>query len=747
MDTQTFNILYKETEQALLDNRVKDALTGLKGMLYDADNYMLICEFESIQNDYNMMLQFMTTGGNDPKRGEILKNIMQRIFTLLDRSKRNFRLKAGRDLFAQTLRRLHNEEADDITILRSKVDEQCMRLYETRNRRSYNGQAQDISNLECEIFTTYDQLFNNIWTSDILKNDEATNFKALIEEQEEEHRPLLISAVMLSLWEAFDANKFRILLHFCEDEHQETRTRALTATVWVYIKYYAKFQHHDDLLLGLSLWKQNPTIVRELSLLQKQLFLSLETARAEKKMQDEILPDLMKSKRYQRTKLGFEEIDTDLANALNGTSGNTDKLSKEDKRLAQNMQKIMKMIQKGIDVNWATFSALKTYPFFRELSHWFVPFNTRHTEVRSIFYSEKEHLNPMRSVMLENGNFCDSDKYSLCLMLQQIMPEQRNLIFEQFNPKMDGEEGESLLNNLTARTKTPEDIYRSHLEDLYRFFKLFAYRSEFTDAFSFDVLFANYSHLDEIVSTSAYMHDMAKFLTNLGYYNDAILYWERIQKLEGANGELLQQLALCHSKNRNLSKAIICLQQADLLTPDNEWILNHLQNCYSELGRFDMALPCLLKLEQMNPDNHHIISETGFCLMQLNRFEEAANRFYKLEYMEQRILQAQRAIAWCALKMNKLEQAEKYYKKITEESGKAKWEDYLNAGHTAWMQGNLPKAITFYRQYVELYLKQNPSKNDWLAAFNDDIPELISHGISRHDICLVRDMLYPNEMN
>ncbi|MBQ1972924.1 MAG: hypothetical protein II222_01020, partial [Paraprevotella sp.] len=404
MDTQTFNILYKETEQALLDNRVKDALTGLKGMLYDADNYMLICEFESIQNDYNMMLQFMTTGGNDPKRGEILKNIMQRIFTLLDRSKRNFRLKTGRDLFAQTLRRLHNEEADEISILRSKVDDLCMRLYETKNRRSYNGQAQDISSLEYEIFTTYDQLFNNIWTSDIIKNDEANNLKALIEEQEEENRPLLISAVMLSLWEAFDANKFRILLHFCENEHQETRTRALTATVLIYIKYYAKIQHHDDLILGLSLWKQNPTIVGELSLLQKQLFLSLETARAEKKMQDEILPDLMKSKRYQRTKLGFEEIDTDLANALNGTFGNSDKLSKEDKRLAQNMQKIMKMIQKGIDVNWATFSALKTYPFFRELSHWFVPFTTRRTEVRSIFYSEKEHLNPMRSVMLENGN-------------------------------------------------------------------------------------------------------------------------------------------------------------------------------------------------------------------------------------------------------------------------------------------------------------------------------------------------------
>ena len=246
-----------------------------------------------------------------------------------------------------------------------------------------------------------------------------------------------------------------------------------------------------------------------------------------------------------------------------------------------------------------------------------------------------------------------------------------------------------------------------------------------------------------MLKTPAYLREMASFLMKREYYQDAIAYMEEALKHETADAETLQKVAFCYQHTDRPSKAIYYYQQADLLSPDNEWILKQMFLCYSALGRYEQELDCLKGLEEMNPGDTRLISEIGLCLMQLERYEEAAQRFYELEYKGERVVPSWRAIAWCNFKMGRLEQADKYYRKILQQD-KVTWEDYLNAGHTAWCLKQTTEAIAYYRNYLQLYRsKRKDTTQPLLSPFDEDRKELLLHGLNDLEISLMRDILQP----
>ena len=55
----------------------------------------------------------------------------------------------------------------------------------------------------------------------------------------------------------------------------------MTATVWLYMQHEQRFNCYTDLSDGLALLAQDEQLKGELILLQRQLLLSMETAKAE----------------------------------------------------------------------------------------------------------------------------------------------------------------------------------------------------------------------------------------------------------------------------------------------------------------------------------------------------------------------------------------------------------------------------------------------------------------------------------
>ena len=64
-------------------------------------------------------------------------------------------------------------------------------------------------------------------------------------------------------------------------------------------------------------------------------------------------------------------------------------------------------------------------------------------------------------------------------------------------------------------------------------------------------------------------------------------------------------------------------------------------------------------------------------------------------------------------------------------------QDYLNAGHVAWRQGNLEQAVEYYGKAV----LTSGSRTSFLEMFNKDRETLLEQGIAEEDIPLVLDMV------
>ena len=99
-------------------------------------------------------------------------------------------------------------------------------------------------------------------------------------------------------------------------------------------------------------------------------------------------------------------------------------------------------------------------------------------------------------------------------------------------------------------------VYRSYLQDLYRFFKLHPRKSQFDDPFKGDQLFTRYTVLESMLKTPAYLRETASFLMKRECYQDAIAYMEEALKHETANAEMLQKVAFCYQHTDRPSKAI-----------------------------------------------------------------------------------------------------------------------------------------------------------------------------------------------
>ena len=73
---------------------------------------------------------------------------------------------------------------------------------------------------------------------------------------------------------------------------------------------------------------------------------------------------------------------------------------------------------------------MKQFPFFEHVINWFVPFSIYHPEVQALHLDAT--LIRLMKYVFNNGAFCNGDKYSLVLVLQQsfinMPPAVKNIL-------------------------------------------------------------------------------------------------------------------------------------------------------------------------------------------------------------------------------------------------------------------------------------------------------------------------------
>jgi len=125
----------------------------------------------------------------------------------------------------------------------------------------------------------------------------------------------------------------------------------------------------------------------------------------------------------------------------------------------------------------------------------------------------------------------------------------------------------------------------------------------------------------------------------------------------------------------------------------------------------------------------------GECHIGQGHFAEALKSLFKAYYLQPEDNRVLRAIAWCYLQENDASKAENYYAKLLANTPQP--DDYINAGHTAWIDGRIGEAVLRYKTY----LAKSHYKGLIDDIFRDDEDLLHAHGIADDDVRLMSDIL------
>jgi tetratricopeptide (TPR) repeat protein len=731
MNEQAIQEQYQHIVSLLEQKRLKEAQIQLEAFLWNCNDWTLRNRLEQAKVSYQYMLQYMRQGVNDPERQKLYRQLLAETRELAEQARISLLDEVSTHYYHALHKNKRNMAAGYgmsswLKVLESFPDDMAVCQLMPDNKQSLDSALQRHEETAQYLFLT--TWGNNGWTAE--EEQEARMYL------ESELLPvndlcLFTGAVLLSLMECFDPRKFSWLLDAATHANTQVSQRALVIIAIVLHIHPNRLWLYPELEARLSLLNEDGSFGKQLNRVYIQLLRSQETEKIDKKMREEIIPEMMKNVSIMRNmKYGFEEnMDEDDRNP------DWEKAF-EESGLGDKIREMNELQLEGADVYMSTFAQLKSYPFFQNPHNWFYPFDMQHSGIIREFGLKPTGDNAILSLILQSGFFCNSDKYSLCFTMAHIPQAQRNMMLSQMtsqdlNELMD----ESKSSGLRQYAQRPDVISNQYIHDLYRFFKLSQRRHEFRDIFKEEIALHRIPALKDILRKPELLVTIADFHFRKEHPAEALGIYQEVIDMNYADADIFQKTGYCLQKEKRYKEAISAYRKADVLKPDHIWTIRHLATCYRQLRDFASALEYYRKVEAMQPENRNVTFFIGSCLAEQERYEEALQCFFKLDLMENDCIKAWRAIGWCSFVSGKSEQAMRYYEKVL--ALKPIATDYLNAGHVALRLGNMEKAAELYGKAAS----ESGNRETFLDMFDKDKETLIKLGIDENDIPLIRDLV------
>lgn len=727
MNEQAIQEQYQHIVTLLKQQRLKEAQSQLEAFLWNSGDWTLRNRLEQAQTSYQYMLQYMRQGIDDPERQKLYRQILTETWEVADQARlslldgvsthyyhslRNNRERLPKEYNIAALQKVLESFPDDLAVCQLMPDNQGMDAVLQRHEQ------------------TAQVLFLSTWSNSDWSAEDEQQAKGLLESEMLPVNDLCLftSAVMLSLMECFDTRKFSWLLDAVTHANTQVNQRALVGIAFALLFHPTRLSLYPELTARLSLLNEDSSFGKQLNRIYIELLRSQETEKIDKKMREEIIPEMMKN-----PKLNLEGLDEDAEDhnpeweEWIDRSGITDKL-----------RELGELQMSGADVYMSTFSQLKQFPFFRKISHWFYPFDPQYQDIAKLSLGNDEQKISLLNILMNSDVFCNSDKYSFCFTMLQMPESQRNLMQQQLNGQHEvSEELKERLKEMSQSKARAEFVSRQYIHDLYRFFKLWSRRHEIHDIFEDTLDLWNKEALSQALLHKEYINKLADYLfTHDDLAEAGILYDKSIELYNRKNAELWQKAGFIYQKIGSYKKAIDYYLQSDLLIPDNTWNNRHLAQCYRKEGNYPKALEYYNKVEQAQPDSLNLALQIGQCLMALERYDEALAYFFKVEYLDKKPQNARRAIGWCSFITGNHQQAKKYYDLLISEP-KPIMEDWMNAGHVYYILNETEKSIEYYRKAQELC----DSHDEFVRLYQIDKKDLIKQGANEVDLFILPDEL------
>ena len=728
------NIQYALICHHLTERKLKPAFDQLETLITKSEQPLLLDEWRNLEQTYSYMLKYTVEGIKDPERQKIYRGLIVSSFNLLDKVYDGVRQKYSSSLefekkrsfesridFGGFLSELENFELDDdLENLLSEAD--------VLREKSMSDAT--------ELQDKFVRLFYHIWFANTLSDEESTFLKSFYQSEliAVPYKSFITSSVLLSLIRYFDTKKFSVLFDAYENEFPEISQRAMIALLLAIYQYDDRLEFYPSITSRLKLLNEHPDFKRNLETVIIQFIRSKETEKIQKKITDEIIPEMIKISPNLKDKINLDSLmDESLGEDKNPE---WEKIFEDSPGLMNKMEEFSEMQMEGADVFMSSFSMLKMFPFFSEFTNWFMPFFTSNPEIgNSIDLNDEVNSRFIKAIDLA-PILCNSDKYSFCFSLKNLPAENREFMAEGMKAEMDQFSELQDDEALTDPGKKAGLVSNQYIQDLYRFYKLHPRKSGFEDIFSWRFDFHNKKTLGEILKEDeTILRNIAEYYFSKNYYREAAEVFDYLLKLE-KSGELYQKLGYCYQQLNDFDTALETYKKAELYDLNRKWNLNKIALCYRNLKQPEKALEYYREAEKLEEDNLNIQLNIGHCLLELGKFEEALKSYFKVEYLAPGNKKVWRPIGWCSFLVGKKQQAEKYFQKLVDDEPNK--HDLMNMGHVQWSLGKRKVALDFYKQSINY---GRFTESEFFKVFEDDLPHLIEQGIDSDDVPIMLDQL------
>ena len=578
----------------------------------------IVARYEDVRNDYRLMQDAMMRGLRDDKIDEVYADIMRKVYgagldVLIEEKVKRYSSFAYARVSAQ-----QTEAHPDAvrTVLEAYVQDMAMMAFEPENTRKAK-----IEKLTADHHAYMKQLFNALLVAPMWNDRRAADFADLLLSPtiDRDDALLLVSAVMLATMNVNDPYKWDMLAEvYVRATDKVLKMRALVG--WVLSLPYDPrgprlFPFVQERIKAMLADK---TTLKQMLDMQMQMLFCCNADADNEEIQRNIMPTLIKNTNLQMTRLGIVEKEDDPMKDIMDPNA----AERDMEKMERKYRKMMDMQKQGSDIYFGGFSKMKTFPFFNDLCNWFAPFNAAHPALGAA--RERLAGSTFLNNLMENGPFCDSDKYSFALAIAQIMDRMPDNVKEMLNS--DATFGPTVSKD---EQEDPAYICRSYLQSLYRFFRLYRSKRDFLNPFILDeledndgnALFMSYKLLacpemeENAVALCGFLlkRKMMRELMSM-----AICY------KSSQNPRLVRFLALVPMTDGKWQEAydLFASVSEDQHTEES---LRGMAHCCMSLKRFGEAVAIYRRLLAMHPDSFSYQLNLAVCLMSSDAFSSCGD--------------------------------------------------------------------------------------------------------------------------
>lgn len=710
----------------LMDKRLDLAIDLLEQLYVQRPTLIGHSELEAVKNDYQLMVDYMERGFTDDKRASLYLSLLQRLYRVAADLEISWRCK-NVIVYVDAFRISdHLNTSHDFirSVLESFVSDVAMLSLLPEAERT--EKAKDLYDRH-QVFVN--RLFNTLWTSCQWSDDDSEFYAGLMLSPMVDvvDQQLLVSAVTLGAMNQFDINKFKALTTVYQQSTDErVRQRALVGWVLSVFEGMDIFPEQDKIIRKLC---ENKDTIRELYALQIQFFYSQDTEKDNEKLQRDIMPYLVDGSNITIGRLGIVEKEEDsLENILNQDA--------EDKRMEQMEEKVRKMMEmqkQGSDIYFGGFRQMKRFPFFNDLANWFTPFYIDHPALRTTI--ERIGQPNILQTITNQGNFCESDKYSLAFAMESIINQIPGNIKE-----MMGSEGVFDPMGTTLDKSNPTYICRAYIQDLYRFFRLYRSSNELINPFIDN-------HKSSFVADTFFFVYKSFIGTGLDEYKMRLaLYLYKHKNMD----KLVELMSTFHVEDANYNilmgyinlyfgKPDVAYQIFNMVLQEdteNQWALKGMARAAMDCEDYDTAEHTYSQLLRLEPDNINYAVKRCVTLLKTERYAEAREELFRFDYQYPDNMNVKRVFAWTMLLDKSLDKASQLYDRILADAPMA--EDYLNSGYCWWAKGNIGQAKNSFQAWITM---TKGNKDRLLEEIRNDQKVLDLYGITEIDCLLMVNLI------